>query len=377
MKLINYLLTQTQVGFVPLGFLPFSVNSHITRSGISAGTVTITNEAAQQAATGQTGADTIAGLNRNVSADANQVTGVGNLYERDKDKIANGFEIVKTLGQNANAFMSHMAKDLDEKGSQPAIGADGQQLTVDVKDKDGNVTGQKPASIAEAVATGQTPVGDVASSYIAQNHAFGNGGYGSILLTGLVGAASGNVTGSGSALLQNTAINVIRQYSATAIKGIADGFRPAGASTDDALSGSIRAALHAIAGCAGASATGGDCTSAAAGSAATVALNNLIGADTTKMNAEQKQAYSNLMGTLIAGVTAGVGGDAAAATLASKIEVENNLLSLAQKQEFRKEFDQACTGSDSLQAKKCDDVLTKWSQISVSQMDIGLDSLDS
>ena len=297
-----------------------------THAGISAGTVTITNEAAQHAATGQTGAQTIAGLNRNVSADPLNNTGVANLYEQDKDKIATGFAIVKTLGQNTNTFMAEMAKDLDKKGAQPAIGEDGKAIMVDVKDSNGNIT-QQPATIAQAVAAGFKPVGDTASGYISQNKAFGSGGYGSILLTGIVGAASGNVTGSGSALLQNTAINVLRQYGAQQIKGIADGFRPAGASTDDALSGSVRAALHAIAGCAGAAATGGDCTSAAAGSAATVALNNLIGADTTKMTAEQKQAYSNLMGTLVAGVTAGVGGDAAAAQLAAQVEVENNALS--------------------------------------------------
>ena len=294
-----------------------------THAGVSAGAVTITNEAAQQTATGQTAAQTIAGMNRDVSADPLNSTGVANLYEQNKDNIANGFAIVKTLGQNTNTFMAEMAKDLDKKGSEPAIGEDGKAIMVDVKDNNGNIT-QQPATIAQAVTAGLKPVGDTATSYISQNKAFGTGGYGSIMLTAIVGAASGNVTGSGSALLQNTAINVLRQYGAQKIKTIADGFRPAGATTDDALSGSIRAALHAIAGCAGAAATGGDCTSAAAGSAATVALNNLIGADTTKMNAEQKQAYSNLMGTLVAGVTAGAGGDAAAAQLASAIEVNNN-----------------------------------------------------
>ena len=187
--------------------------------------------------------------------------------------------------------MAEMAKDLDKKGSEPALDADGKVIMVDVKDSNGNIT-QQPATIAQAVTAGLKPVGDTATSYMSQNKAFGTGGYGSIMLTAIVGAASGNVTGSGSALLQNTAINVLRQYGAQQIKTIADGFRPAGATTDDALSGSIRAALHAIAGCAGAAATGGDCTSAAAGSAATVALNNLIGADTTKMNAEQKQTIN-------------------------------------------------------------------------------------
>ncbi|WP_211336918.1 hemagglutinin repeat-containing protein [Hydromonas duriensis] len=292
-----------------------------TRAGVSAGTVTITDSAAQQAATGQTAEQTVAGLNRDVSADAQQKTGVTNLYERDKEKIETGFAIVKTLGENFNTFMSHMAKDLDDKGKQPAVDAQGNPIMIADKGANGE-SFMRPATIAEAVSNHLNPVGDVASSYISQNNAFGNGGYGNIILTAIVGAASGNVTGSGSALIQNAAINVVRQYGATQIKHMADSFMTDGQA--NGTSETIRAALHAIAGCAGAAATGGDCSSAAAASAATVALNNLIAADTSKMTAEQKQAYSNLIGTLVAGVTTAVGGDAAAATLASKVEYENN-----------------------------------------------------
>lgn len=119
-------------------------------------------------------------------------------------------------------------------------------------------------------------MGDTATSQDFAEQGLGTGGYGSIMLTAIVGAASGNVTGSGSALLQNTAINVLRQYGAQQIKTIADGFRPAGATTDDALSGLTVLAFAC------------DCRlvqqrqvviapRAAAGSAATVALNNLIG----------------------------------------------------------------------------------------------------
>ena len=59
-----------------------------------------------------------------------------------------------------------------------------------------------------------------------------------------------------------------------------------------------------------------------------VAINNTMGAllnlDPSTMTEEQKQAYSNLMGTLVSGVTSAVGGDTAAAQLASKVEVDNN-----------------------------------------------------
>ena len=59
-----------------------------------------------------------------------------------------------------------------------------------------------------------------------------------------------------------------------------------------------------------------------------VAINNTMGAllnlDPSTMTEEQKQAYSNLMGTLVSGVTSAVGGDTAAAQLATKVEEDNN-----------------------------------------------------
>ena len=50
----------------------------------------------------------------------------------------------------------------------------------------------------------------------------------------------------------------------------------------------------------------------------------MLNLDPSTMTEEQKQAYSNLMGTLVSGVTSAVGGDATAAQLASKVEVDNN-----------------------------------------------------
>ena len=148
----------------------------------------------------------------------------------------------------------------------------------------------------------------------------------------LVGAFSGNVTGGAGELIKNTAINVVRAYGATEIKEIADGFMDVkdGKLQANGTSETVRGLLHAIAGCAGASATGGDCASAGLASGATVAMNNAMGAllnlDPSTMTEEQKQAYSNLMGTLVSGVTSAVGGDATAAQLATKIEEDNNWL---------------------------------------------------
>ena len=148
----------------------------------------------------------------------------------------------------------------------------------------------------------------------------------------MIGAYSGNVSNGASTLLQNTALNVVRSYGATEIKHLADGFSTEtdekGNPIPNATSETVRGLLHAVAGCAGASATGGDCASAGLASAGTVAMNNamtaLLNLNPNEMTDTQKQAYSNLMGTLVAGVSTAVGGDAAAASLASKVEVDNN-----------------------------------------------------
>ena len=312
-------------------------------------------------------ANALANLNRNVDTNAQTAAGLDNLYQRDKDKIAQGFEITRQLAQNANTFMNYMAKDLDAaraekaalqtqsqaQGNAPILAPDGTQATLadgtpltikDLNDPAFNAAIAANPQLGQARDAYNQTNQDLAKAekaYDSRQALWGSGGYGSMLVTGLVGAASGNVTGSGAALLQNSAINVVRQLGAQQIKGIADGFMDNGKPTDK--SELIRGALHAIAGCAGASATGGDCASAATSSAATVGLNNLVGLNPNDMTAEQKQAYSNLMGTLVAGVASGVGGDAAAAQLASKIEVENNLLSA---QNFDR-FLQAISSSDS------------------------------
>ena len=339
-------------------------DASITRAGISAGTVEITNQSAQTALTGQTSDQTIAELNR----DTTPAEQLKDLWSEDKKaEIRNGFEIVKTLGQNTSTFMSIMASDIDaakkakdEIGNKiltladgtPAIDqTTGQSVTIaDLNDPRYEAFVAANPGVAQALGD----YNNASAHYTTLDNIWGNGGYGSMILTGLVGAASGNVTGSGTALLQNTAINVVRQYGANEIKGIADGFMTDG--TPNAESETIRGLLHSIAGCAGAAATGGDCASAAAGSAATVALNNLIGTDTTHMTAAQKQAYSNLIGTIVGGVTSAVGGDAGAAQLASKVEVDNNYLTASEWSHYWTEMNNCPSGATSA----CSEKLNSW-----------------
>ena len=105
--------------------------------------------------------------------------------------------------------------------------------------------------------------------------AWGNGGFGTILLTAVAVAANGNVTGSGAEFVQNAAINVARQYTATEIKRVADSFFSVdpvtGERKSNVLSELVRGALHAMASCGGAAATGADCKTAAGAAVVTVA----------------------------------------------------------------------------------------------------------
>ena len=69
-----------------------------------------------------------------------------------------------------------------------------------------------------------------------------------------------NVTGTGAQFTQNAVIDVVRQYTATEIKKIADSLQnvdPAtGVSSNSVLSELVRGALHAMAGCGGSVAVG-------------------------------------------------------------------------------------------------------------------------
>ena len=263
----------------------------------------------------------------NINHDTANNATLANLYEQDKESIQTGFAIGKGLSQNFATFMNDMAKDMDSVANAPAVGKDGKPIIKDGKQLTNQEAYQAGLELGDTV----NKAGDTIN-YGTRQDLWGSGGTANIIATALIGAYSGNVSNGASTLLQNTAINVVRAYSATEIKRLADSFS---IETDDkgnpipnATSETVRGLLHAIAGCAGASATGGDCTSAGLASAGTVAMNNamtaLLNLNPNDMTDTQKQAYSNLMGTLVAGVSTAVGGDAAAAQLASKVEVENN-----------------------------------------------------
>jgi filamentous hemagglutinin len=157
---------------------------------------------------------------------------------------------------------------------------------------------------------------------IEDNAMWAPGGSARMLITALTAAAGGNVTGTGAEFLQSAAVNYLQSLGAQQVKAIAD----------ELDSDAARAALHGLLACGGAAAQGQSCGTAAAGASASVVINNLIKSidskDVSGLNAEEKEARINLVTSLIAGITEAAGGDAAVASTAAKIEMENNAIAI-------------------------------------------------
>jgi hypothetical protein len=146
------------------------------------------------------------------------------------------------------------------------------------------------------------------------------GGTGRIALTAVTAAFSGNLTGSGTELVQSATIHTLQALGAQEIKQLADSLGGEGSAA--------HMALHAVLACAGAEATGSDCGTAALAASGGVIINTLLdqidGKSSTNLTPEEKEARANLINTLITGTTAALGGDAATASVAARIETENN-----------------------------------------------------
>lgn len=275
-----------------------------TKSGISGGAIAITNEAQQQTLTGKDGATTVASLNREVSSDKDGSNKLKPIF--NKEEIQADFQIVGAFANQVGTFLANRAREVD--ALQKAIAAE---------------TDEDKVKVLQAQL-------DAASKW-------GPGGSYRQILTALTTAVSGNVTGSGSQLLQNTVVAYLQSLGVENIKAIADSLKNRGTAT--AESEATRTALQALVGCAGAAASQQSCGAGAMGAAASVVLNNLLdslsGTDSDKLSASEKEARKNLVTSLVAGIAAAGGGtNIATATGAATIEVENNHLGPTQAMKF-------------------------------------------
>jgi hypothetical protein len=163
------------------------------------------------------------------------------------------------------------------------------------------------------------------------NRTFGAGSFARIAATAFSGAAGSNVAGGLGSLAQGAAVNVLQSLAVREIKSIADSLLDRNGNPT-AGSETVRAALQSVVGCAGSAAAGTNgCGSAAAGAAASVVLNYLLtsyvdprNTDGEARSLEDQEARKNLVTTIIAGLAAGTGLNAAIATTTGQIETENN-----------------------------------------------------
>jgi len=295
-------------------------SSSTTVSGVSSATINITDNTAQTALTGKNANTTLATLNQdvqtNLTTDAQgnttytAVDSQGNntahqldvLYTDEvKANIQAGFEITQAFTQQVGTFLNNRAAEAD--AAQRA-------LDNELKKPENE---RNPTVLENAAQT------------LLDNQTWAMGGTGRIALTAITAAFSGNVTGSANQLIQDATIHYIQSLGAQQIKDLAESIGGEGSPA--------HTALHAVLGCAGAAATGGDCGTAALAASSGVVINKLLdgieGATAAELTAEEKEARRNLIATLVTGVTAATGGNATVANTAVTIETENNALPAA------------------------------------------------
>ncbi|WP_442604610.1 HNH/endonuclease VII fold putative polymorphic toxin [Ralstonia pseudosolanacearum] len=261
--------------------------SSTTVSGVSGGAIHITNGAKQQALTGKDADQTVAGLNRNVSSEVDTTGALKPIF--NEKEIRTGFEITGTFISQAGTFLNNRAQE--STAAQKALDAEK----------------AKPADQQDAAKIAQL------TQTLQDNATWGMGGTGRMLLTALTAGAGANLTGGMGQLAQNATVAYLQALGANQVKQIADGL-----GSEDA-----RAALHAIVGCAGAAAGSQSCGAGAMGAATSSVIGSLL-SPTNGMTPDQRQARENLVTSLVAGIAGATGVNAATATSAGQIEVENN-----------------------------------------------------
>ncbi|WP_080428567.1 hemagglutinin repeat-containing protein [Burkholderia ubonensis] len=262
--------------------------SSTTRSGISGGSIRITDSAKQQQLTGKTADETIASVNRDTSNTGGALAPIF-----DKDKVQAGFDITSQFINQVGTFVDNRMKEADDARKAS---------------KNLDLTPEQRAAAEQK-----------ADQLTAD---WGPGGTYRQVLSALTAAAGGNVTGSTGQFVQAGIVNYLQQQGASYIGDLVK----TGAVTEGSP---LHAAMHAIVACAGAAASSQSCGAGAMGAASASLLSNLF-ADTPNETATEKQAKGNLISSIVAGVAAVGGVNAATATTAAQTEVENNFLTQPQ-----------------------------------------------
>ncbi|MGE8657767.1 MAG: hemagglutinin repeat-containing protein [Achromobacter sp.] len=263
--------------------------SSTTRSAISGGNVVIRDEAAQQDLTGMTATETVAALNRATSSYT--LNALKPIF--DKEKIEAGFEIASEAQKQVGQFLETRAREA--KALEDAVKNEPE--------------GPRRDQLKQAFEDAKT---------------WGPGGESRRWLTAILGAVSGNVTGAAGDAVTAVAVNYLQGLAASEVKKIVS------ALGEGPKAETARAAMHAIVGCAGAAGKGGDCGAGALGAGLGSVLNALLDEGGEKHDPVEKEQRSNLVQSLVAGISTAVGADAAVATHSALLETENNHLTVLQ-----------------------------------------------
>lgn len=268
--------------------------SSTTQSGISGADISVTDGKKQQELTGKDAATAVASLNRDVSSDKDGSNSLAPIF--NEQEIKAGFAITGAFTREAGAFLNNRAKEATQ--IQKALDAEM----------------AKPTEKQDTTKINQL------AQQLQGSQIWQPGGTGRMILTAITAAASGDVTGSTSQMIQSAAVNYLQSLGAEQVKHIADNLD----------SETARTALQGLVGCVGAFAQNKDCGTGAAGAAASVVVNDLLasltGKDAANMTPEEMQSRENIVTSLIAGITTTVGGNASVSTAAAEIETENNYL---------------------------------------------------
>nr|WP_246356625.1 hemagglutinin repeat-containing protein [Pseudomonas gingeri] len=324
----------------PIALFSSGDASSITRSGISGATVKITDDAKQQALTGQTAAEAVAAINTDVSSDRDGSNKLKPIF--NQEEIQAGFDITAKFVQNVSVYIESKTREADALRQE----ADKEKALANSSDPDDQAAHRNRYLMLNQQAR------DLENDW-------GAGGTYRQIATALVAGVSGNVGGSTAQFAQNMVVNYVQQQGSAYIgKLVAAGLKEGSAE---------HSALHAILGCAGAAASNQSCSAGALAGSASGVLAGLFGAPRPDETNEEREAKRNIITSLVTGIAAMSDANGAATANNTAIaNVDNNWLGNAQKAQRNKELNAATSISEWLS------ILGKWDRISASQ---GLESL--
>ena len=308
-----------------------------TRSAVGQGSLVITDDARQQELTGKDAAATVASLNRDTANAANVLKPIF-----DEQEIKAGFAIVGALARETGTFLNSRAKEADAKNAQ----AD--KVEQHARDANSGLSDEQRQSLLEQAVALRSDARSIAENW-------GAGGTYRQITTALVAAASGNVTAANSEFARNMVVNHVQQQGAGYIgRLVAEGTLTEGSP--------LHAALHGIVACAGAAAGTGSCASGAAGAAASSLLTGLFDQTSPRETHGEREAKRNLIASLVTGIAAAGTGDAATASGAAVVAIDDNWLATQQVAQAAREL-KACRENPLCQLQ----TVGKWAYVSAKQ----------